>query len=336
MSKLFQPFTIGNLELKNRIVMSPMCQYAAGEDGVATDWHRVHYPSRAVGGAGLLILEATAVQPNGRITEQDLGIWNEEQAQALAQIVGQIHQHGAAAGIQLAHAGRKSTVRGKHEAPSALAFSAEYTTPDALDQEGIARVIENFRQAALRSKQAGFDVIEIHAAHGYLINEFLSPLTNHREDAYGGSAENRARFLLEVIASVRSVWKGPLLVRVSAEEYADGGNHLEDTIALAQKLKAAGIDLLDVSSGGVVPGAPAAYPGYQVEFSAKIREQTGIATGAVGLISTPELAEEIVRNGRADLVLLGRELLRNPYWPLQAAKTLGVEIAVPKPYVRAF
>jgi len=336
MSKLFQPIQIRNLELKNRIIMSPMCQYSAGEDGVANDWHRLHYPSRAIGGAGLLIVEATAVQPNGRISEQDLGIWNDEQAKALAEVVQLIHGYEAKAGIQLAHAGRKSTVRGAHDAPSAIPFSSDYTVPEALDRKGITRIVENFRLAAVRAKQAGFDVIEIHAAHGYLINEFLSPLCNHRDDEYGGTAENRARFLLEIVAATRSVWDGPLFVRVSAEEYAEGGNHVEDTVSLARLLKDNDIDLVDVSSGGVVPFRINDYPGYQTGFSQQIRREAGIMTGAVGLISTPELAEEIVQNECADLVFLGRELLRNPYWPIYAAKELGAELHAPKQYARAF
>lgn len=336
MSKLFQPYQIRNLVLKNRIVMSPMCQYSAGEDGMPNDWHRVHYPTRAIGGAGLLIFESTAVQPNGRISESDLGIWNDQQAAALAEIVDVIHRHHAAVGIQLGHAGRKSTTRGKHDAPSAIPFSSDYTTPESLDREGIAQVVENFRLAALRAKQAGFDVIEIHAAHGYLINQFLSPLTNLREDEYGGSADNRARLLLETVAGVRSVWDGPLFVRVSAEEYAEGGNHLADTIFFARLLKENGVDLIDPSSGGVVPFPVKDYPGYQVGFSEQIRKQADIATGAVGKISAPEFAEEIVQNHRADLVFLARELLRNPYWPLHAARTLGVEADVPKQYLRAF
>ncbi len=336
MSKLFQPYQIRNLVLKNRIVMSPMCQYSAAEDGMPNDWHRVHYPTRAIGGAGLLIFESTGIQPNGRITESDLGIWNDEQAAALAEIVKVIHQHEAAAGIQLNHAGRKSTTRDKHDAPSAIPFSDDYTMPESLDREGIARVVENFRLAALRAKQAGFDVIEIHAAHGYLINQFMSPLTNLRGDEYGGSAENRARLLLELVAAIRSVWDGPLFVRVSAEEYAEGGNHLEETIFFARLLKENGVDLIDPSSGGVVPFTITDYPGYQVGFSEQIRKQAGIATGAVGKITAPEFAEEILQNNRADLVFLARELLRNPYWPLQAAKMLGEEVHPPKQYLRAF
>jgi len=336
MAKLFQSYTIREMTLKNRIVMSPMCQYSAEEDGLPTDWHRLHYPTRAIGGAGLIMVEATAVQPNGRITEQDLGIWNDRQAEALAEIARLVHRYEAKIGIQLAHAGRKSTVRESHEAPSAIPFSDAYDTPTALDLEGIARVVENFRQAAFRAKQAGFDVLEIHAAHGYLLNQFLSPLTNKREDAYGGTPENRFRLLQEVVQAVRSVWSGPLFVRVSAEEYAEGGNHIEQTIAHAKKLAELDVDLIDVSSGGVVPIRITDYPGYQVGYSERIRREAGIPTGAVGLITTPELAEEILQNGRADLVFLGRELLRNPYWPLLAEKGMTGSSASPKAYARAF
>ncbi len=337
MSRLFQPYTIRGVELKNRIVMSPMCMYAAQEDGRVTDWHRVHYPTRAVGGAGLIILEATAVQPHGRISANDLGIWSDEHVDGLAEIVRLVHEHGAKVGIQLAHAGRKSEVAGvNHVAPSAIPFSADYDVPVALDERGINDVISSFRAAAERAKRAGFDVVEIHAAHGYLINQFLSPLTNHREDAYGGSFDNRFRLLGEVVRAVRGVWDGPLFVRVSAEEYAEGGNHLDDYVRIAARLRESGVDLIDVSSGGVVPVPIKTQPGYQVPFAEAIRTEAGIATGAVGLITAPEQAEAILEKGQADLIFLGRELLRNPYWPLAAAQVLDASIDVPVPYRRAF
>ncbi|GAA4709909.1 NADPH dehydrogenase NamA [Brevibacillus fulvus] len=336
MSQLFRPITIGQLALKNRIVMSPMCQYSAAEDGKVNDWHLLHYPARAIGGAALLIMEATAVQPNGRITDQDLGIWDDQQVEGLARIAELVHRHGAKIGIQLGHAGRKSRATGRVEAPSAVAFSADYAKPAALSIGEIAQLVENFQRAAIRAKTAGFDVIELHAAHGYLINQFLSPLSNLREDEYGGSAENRFRLLKEIILAVRAVWSGPLFVRVSADEYAEGGNRLEQTVQFAKWMKAIGVDLIDVSSGGVVPVSVRDFPGYQVPFAEKIKQEANVATGAVGLIRTPELAEEILQNGRADLIFLGRELLRQPYWPQQAALELGEEIDLPTQYLRAW
>lgn len=333
---LFEPITLGGVTLKNRIVMSPMCQYSAGEQGLVTDWHRIHYASRAVGGVGLVMVEATAVQPNGRISTRDLGIWDDTHIAGLSEVVRLVQAAGAKIGIQLAHAGRKSQVEGRLDAPSPIAFSADFPTPVPLSQEGINDVVANFRQAAGRARQAGFDVIEIHAAHGYLINQFLSPLCNHRDDPYGGDRDRRFRLLKEIVTAVREVWEGPLFVRFSAEEYAEGGNHIEDYVYYSRLLKQMGVHLIDVSSGAVVPYPVRDYPGYQVPFAEKIRREAGIATGAVGKITVAQQAEQILENGQADLIFLGRELLRNPYWALHAAAALGVRNEPPVQYARAF
>ncbi|AQQ53052.1 NADPH dehydrogenase NamA [Planococcus lenghuensis] len=337
MVKLFEPYTIRNVTFKNRIVMAPMCMYEVfEEDGIVTDWHRIHYATRAVGQAGLVILEATAVQPEGRISSQDLGIWADEHIEGLADVVRLVQAHGAKAGIQLAHAGRKATVDGTIHAPSAEAFSDNYKTPAAMTADDIKATIEAFKKAAVRSEKAGFDVIELHAAHGYLINQFLSPLTNKRKDDYGGSAENRYRFLREVTDAVRSVWDGVLFVRISASDWTEGGMTPEDYVQMTKWMKEQGVDLIDVSSGAVVPAKIDAYPGYQVPFSETIKHGTPIATGAVGLITEPVQAEEILKNDRADLIFLARELLRDPYWPNRAAKELKADIDVPVPYVRGW
>ncbi|MGE5704457.1 MAG: NADPH dehydrogenase NamA [Clostridia bacterium] len=336
MSKLFSPVVIGQLALKNRIVMSPMCQYLADEDGFATDWHPTHYISRAVGGVGAIIIEATAVEPDGRISGRDLGIWKDDHLPKLADIVRQAHLYDAKIGIQLAHAGRKSEAAEQPVSPSAIAFSDRYKTPRALTHAEISEMVWRFRQASIRAKKVGFDFVEIHAAHGYLINQFLSPLVNQRTDEYGGSMENRFRFLKEIVLAVREDWNGRLFVRLSAEEYAEGGNHIEQTVVYCRWLKELGVDLIDVSSGAVVPFPIKDYPGYQVGFAERIRREANISTGAVGKITTPELAESIVRMEQADLVLLGRELLRHPYWPLHAAKVLGTEVHAPGQYQRAF
>ncbi|WP_040287245.1 NADPH dehydrogenase NamA [Sporosarcina koreensis] len=337
MTKLFESYTIRNLTLKNRIAMAPMCMYSCmDEDGIAGDWHRVHYASRAVGQAGLIILEATAVQPQGRISPQDLGIWSDGHVEGLSQVTSLIRQHGAAAGIQLAHAGRKSEVDGPIQAPSAIAFSEDYKTPVEMSTEDIRETVEAFTAAARRAGSAGFDLLELHGAHGYLINEFLSPLVNHRNDKYGGSAENRYRFLREIIDGVRSVWQGPLFVRISAEDYADGGMTADQYVQMAEWMKEQGVDLIDVSSGAVVPAKIRPYPGYQVPFSETIRTGADIPTGAVGLITSGLQAEEILQNGRADLILIGREMLRDAYWPYQAARELHTEIEPPVQYSRGW
>jgi len=352
-AELFSPLPIGSFTLRNRIVVSPMCEYSC-EDGFANDWHLVHLGSRAVGGAGLVFTEATAVTPEGRISPQDLGLWKDEQVAPLARITAFVHSQGAHAGIQLAHAGRKaSTYRpGAGEgaiapedggwaevvAPSAIAFAPNYPQPHELDAGGIAAITQAFRAAAIRADQAGFDVVEIHSAHGYLLHEFLSPISNHRGDAYGGSLENRARLLLEVVAAVRDVWQRerPLFVRISATDWTEGGWDLEQSVQLAGWLRDRGVDLIDVSSGGNVAGAAIPLgPGYQTPFSEAIRRQTGLLTGAVGMITDPAQAAHIVRTGQADLIFIAREFLRDPYWPLHAAAALGASASWPVQYLRA-
>ena len=351
MSKLFSSLTIGGLTLKNRIVMSPMCQYSA-TDGFAGDWHMVHYGTRASGGAGLIIMEATAVSPEGRITPGDLGLWNDDHIQGLKKIVSFIHGQGSVAGIQLAHAGRKAScavpVLGgrqldeKHGgwqtvAPSAIPFMDGDRTPEALNKEGIGQVISGFRNAAVRAREAGFMVAEIHSAHGYLLQEFLSPLSNRRSDEYGGSFDNRIRLLEKVVEAVRSVWPegNPLFVRISSTEWTEGGWEAEDSVKLASILKEKGVDLIDCSSGGNVYNAVIPFsPGFQVPFSEAVRK-TGIMTGTVGMITTAGQAESILLEEKADLILMGRELLRNPYFPLHAARELGDDISWPVQYLRA-
>ena len=350
---LFTPLSLGSLTLRNRLAVASMCQYSADE-GVPNDWHFVHLGSRAVGGAGLILTEATAVCPQGRISPQDTGLWNEAQGAAWRRIVDFVHAQGAAIGVQLAHAGRKASTdqpwRGGKplaadaggwppEAPSALPFAPDHPTPHALSVEEIGRLVAQFRDAARRADAAGFDTVEIHAAHGYLLHEFLSPLSNARTDAYGGSLANRARLLREVVAAVRAVWPAPrpLLVRVSATDWAPGGWDIDECVSLARWLREDGVDLIDVSSGGLVPHArvPAA-PNYQVPFAARIRREAGIATGAVGLITEPAQAEAIVAQGEADLVLMAREFLRDPYFPRRAAQALGATIVAPPQYLRAW
>ena len=350
---LFEPLIIGDVALRNRLVISPMCEYSAS-DGVPNDWHLVHLGSRAVGGAGLVLTEATAVSPEGRISPGDTGIWNDAQAQAWARITAFISSQGAMPGIQLAHAGRKaatdlpwqggkplSAEQGAWTifAPSALPFDDGHATPVALDETGIAKVIADFVAAAVRSRQAGFRIIEIHAAHGYLLHSFLSPLSNRRDDDYGGSLENRARLLREVVAAVRLQWPAPapLFVRVSATDWAEGGWDIDECVELARWLKQDGVDLIDCSSGGNVPNVKIPLgPGYQVPFAARIRREAGIATGAVGLITDAEQADAILERGDADLILIARESLRDPYFPRRAAAQLGVEIEPPVQYRRAW
>jgi 2,4-dienoyl-CoA reductase-like NADH-dependent reductase (Old Yellow Enzyme family) len=352
MNHLFQPLALRGLTLSNRIAASPMCQYQAVE-GVAQDWHLVHYGGLAQGGSGLVITEATAVVPEGRISPDDLGLWNDAQAEALGRVVRFITAQGAVPGVQLAHAGRKASNPAPWKgsgslapaaggwvpvAPSPLPFDAAWTVPAALDAAGLQGVITAFVEAAQRALAAGFQVAEIHAAHGYLLHQFLSPLTNHREDGYGGSFENRTRLLREVTAAVRDAWpeRLPLFVRLSATDWVEGGWDLEQSVELAKALSDLGVDLVDCSSGGLVPRAEIRLgPGYQVPFAARIRSEAGLPTGAVGLITDPQQAEDILAQGSADLVLLGRELLRNPRWPLAAAQTLQVEIPWPASYARA-
>ncbi len=336
-SKLFSTYTIKDVTFKNRIVMAPMCMYSSHEqDGHIQDWHRTHYLSRAVGQVGLIILEATAVTPQGRISPYDLGIWSDEHIQGLKELSDGMKAYGAKTGIQIAHAGRKAELEGEILAPSSIPFNDKMKTPKEMTVEDIQETVEAFKQAARRSKEAGFDVIEIHAAHGYLINEFLSPLSNQRTDEYGGSIENRYRFLQEVIKAVKEVWVGVLFVRVSATDWAENGLQVEDYVTMAKWMKAQGVDLIDVSSGAVVPARIPTFPGYQVPFADQIKQEAHIPTGAVGLITNSLHAEEILQNERADLVLLARELLRDPYWPRTAAKELGVELESPVQYSRGW
>jgi len=335
--KLFSPYTIKNVTFKNRIVMAPMCMYSShNEDGKVQNWHLTHYTSRAVGQVGLIIVEATAVTAQGRISPQDLGIWDDSHVEGLKQLTDLMKEHGAKTGIQLAHAGRKAMIDGEIIAPSSLPFNEKMKTPKEMTKEEINQTISAFVQGAKRALEAGFDVIEIHGAHGYLINEFLSPLTNKRTDEYGGSAENRYRFLREVINGVKEVWEGPLLVRVSASDYNEEGLHIEDYVQMSKWMKEQGVDLIDVSSGAVVPAHIPTYPGYQVGFAEKIKHGAEVPTGAVGLITSGLQGEEILQNDRADLIFIARALLRDPYWPRTAAKELGYEIEAPKQYDRGW
>jgi 2,4-dienoyl-CoA reductase-like NADH-dependent reductase (Old Yellow Enzyme family) len=349
---LFTPLTVRGTTIRNRIAVSPMCMYSS-VDGFANDWHFVHLGSRAVGGAGLVFTEATAVTAEGRISPQDLGIWSDEHVPGLARVVEFVHGHGAATGTQLAHAGRKASTAppwdgggpvGEDQggwrpvAPSAIPFADGYPIPHELSADEIRGVVGAFAAAAGRAIEAGFDWIELHAAHGYLLHQFLSPLSNQREDEYGGAFENRVRIVLETVAAVREVWREerPLAVRVSGTDWAVGGWTLDDTVRLAALLADAGVDLVDCSSGGTLPRvAIPVGPGYQVPFAEAVRRQ-GVLSGAVGLITSPEQAEELIRNGRADLVLLARAMLRDPYWPLHAARALRHDADIPVQYQRAF
>ncbi|MBC6461718.1 NADH:flavin oxidoreductase/NADH oxidase [Actinomadura sp. HBU206391] len=366
MSALFEPLTLRGLTIPNRVWMAPMCQYSAADAGpdvgVPTDWHLTHLGARAIGGAGLILVEATAVTPEGRISAADLGLWNDRQQQAFTRITRFLRDHGAVPGIQLAHAGRKAstdrTWRGggpiapdeelgwRPVAPSALAFTGDHTTPAELSVDEIHRLVEDFVAAARRALAAGFQVVEIHGAHGYLINQFMSPYTNRRTDSYGGSFENRIRFALEVVDAVRAVWPDdlPVFFRVSATDWLTENPEDEregwtpdDTVRLAKELLAHGVDLLDTSSGGNASKARITTgPGYQVPFAAMVKAETDLPTAAVGEITEPRQAEEIVASGRADAVLLARELLRDPYWPNRAARELGATPRLPDQYHRAF
>ena len=356
MPHIFDPFNLRGVTIRNRVGMPPMCQYSA-RDGFANDWHQVHYGSHAVGGAGLIIVEATAVEPRGRITPNDLGLWDDAQIEPLARIVRFLKEQGAVPGIQLGHAGRKASTHRPWGAPasgpllaedpygwqtvgpSPLPFSPGYPAPHQLGVEEIHMIQAAFTAAARRALAAGFEFVEIHGAHGYLLHSFYSPLSNQRSDAYGGSFENRTRFLLETTAQVRQVWPEhlPLAVRLSCTDWVDHGWNLADSVLLAGSLKDAGVDLVDCSSGGNIATPPGVTgPGYQVPFAETIRREVGIATAAVGLITTPQQAEEIIQAEKADLVLVGRASLRNPYWPLQAAQELKQAIPAPGQYLRAF
>lgn len=352
MSILFSPLTIGSVTFRNRIFVSPMCQYSS-HDGLPTDWHLVHLGSRAVGGAGLVMVEATAVSPEGRISPDDSGIWSDLHAGAFTSITRFIREQGAAAGIQLAHAGRKGSCSlpwlgggplgmeacgWQPLAPSATPFDTGHPVPRALTQDELNVIEAQFRIAARRARSAGFQVVELHMAHGYLLHEFLSPLVNQRDDQYGGSLENRLRFPLQVARAVREEWPDelPLFVRISATDWMEGGWNIDQSVILARRLKEIGVDLVDCSSGFAVPNEPVPFgPGFQVPFAARVRSEAGIASGAVGFITEPAQAEQIVATGQADAVLLGREMLRDPYWPLHAARVLRADVSWPNQYLRA-
>jgi 2,4-dienoyl-CoA reductase-like NADH-dependent reductase (Old Yellow Enzyme family) len=353
-SLLLSPLRLRDVTLRNRITVSPMCEYSS-RDGFANDWHLVHLGSRAVGGAGLILTEASAVTADGRISPWDLGIYDDAHVEMLARIFAFVERHGAVPGMQLAHAGRKASTSAPWLggrplslaedgwtpiwAPSPIAFREASQVPRALTRDGIAAIVRAFAAAAARVCAAGGKVIEIHAAHGYLLHEFLSPLSNQRDDEYGGSFDNRLRFLRDVIAAIRRVWpeRLPLFVRISSTDWVDGGWTIDDSVALARDLKGRGVDLIDCSSGGNAAHAtiPLA-PGYQVPFAERIRRDAGIATGAVGLITEPRQAEEILASGRADLIVVARQLLRDPYWPIRAAQALGDAPLVPNQYLRAY
>lgn len=351
-SRLFSPFALRDVTFRNRVFVSPMCQYSS-DGGLPTDWHLVHLGSRAVGGAGLVCVEASAVTPEGRISPADSGIWSDAHARAFRTTVAFIAERGAVPGIQLAHAGRKASTdapwRGGKPldpeqggwtplAPSAVPFDEGYPVPHALTGKEIDGVVEAFAAAARRARIAGFKVVELHMAHGYLVHQFLSPLANQRKDAYGGSLENRARLALRITHAVRDAWPSelPLFVRISATDWVKGGWNVTESVQLVRWLKDLGVDLVDCSSGGVVPKAKIPVgPGYQTAFAERIRRETGILTGAIGLITEPVQAEHVLRTGQADVVFLAREMLRDPYFPLRAARALGVDIPWPEQYLRA-
>jgi len=355
MPHLFDPFTLRGITLRNRIGVSPMCMYSYS-DGLSNDWQVVHLGARAAGGAGLIIAEATAVEPRGRITAHDAGLWSDAHIEPLQRVTRVIKDNGAVAGIQIAHAGRKASSSRPWEnngrpvwpeqpggwqgvGPSPLAYSPDYAEPRALSVAEIHEIQTAFRAAAGRALAAGFEWLEIHAAHGYLLHSFYSPLSNQRSDAYGGSFDNRIRFLIETAAAMRAVWpeRLPLTARISGSDWAEGGWTVEESVELARRLKGEGVDLIDCSSGGGVASAKVPVgPGYQVPISEAVRSGAQIATAAVGLITAPAQADEIVRNGRADLVLLGREMLRDPHWALHAAQTLKQPAPLPAQYLRGF
>ncbi|MFZ4537094.1 NADH:flavin oxidoreductase/NADH oxidase [Propionivibrio sp.] len=352
MAQLFDTLKLRDIVLSNRIGIPPMCQYSA-HDGMAADWHFVHYGSRAVGGAALMIFEATAVSPEGRISPGDLGLWDDKQIEPLARIARFSQEQGCVAAIQLAHAGRKASVglgwqaqstlrvsEGGWQviAPSPVSFGEGYAVPHELDATGIRQVVAQFAAGARRAREAGFKTVEIHAAHGYLLHQFLSPLSNCRTDAYGGSFENRTRLVREVVAAVRAEWpeRLPLLIRLSATDWVEGGWNADETVELCRELKGLGVDLADISTAGLVPTAKIpAGPGFQTEFAARVRHEASLPSATVGLITSPAQADHIIRSGQADMVLVGREILRNPYWPLAAAQALGQTASWPLQYLRA-
>lgn len=336
MPHLFEPYSLRGVEFRNRIAVSPMCQYSAGEDACATDWHLVHLGARAVGGAGLVMTEMTSVESRGRLSSGDLGIYDDRHVEPLARIVRFLHDQGAKAGMQLGHAGRKAWTSDKGHrpedpivGPSPLPYTDGWEAPKAMDTKEISQLVEAYRNGAKRAMDAGFDGLEIHGAHGYLVHQFLSPLSNEREDAYGGSLENRSRLLVEIVNAVREVMPEDtfLSVRLSATDWIPGGWDVDETVELAKTLKERGVDIIDCSSGGLSPlqKIPVG-PGYHVPFSERVRHEAGIPTATVGMITTPEMADEVIRNDRADMVVMARELLRDPHFPLRAARTLRQEI----------
>ena len=350
---LFDELQIREVKLRNRLVVSPMCQYSS-KDGFANDWHLVHLGSRAVGGASLVFTEACAVSLEGRISPQDLGIYNDDHIELLSRITGFLRTQGAVPGIQLAHSGRKGSTRApwnpgpyvteaeggwKPVAPSAIAFApTNYAPPIALDEQGIQKVVKDFAAAAVRAQRAGFEVIEIHSAHGYLLHEFLSPLSNQRTDSYGGSFDNRTRIVREVVTAIRKVWpeRNPLFIRISSTDWVAGGWDIEQSVALANQLAPLGVDLIDCSSGGNTPHADIPIgPGYQVGFAERIRRETGMMTGAVGMISSAAQASSILSEEKADIVIMARQFLRDPYFPLHVAQELGFPTSWPEQYLRA-
>lgn len=338
MANLFSKYKIGNLELKNRIVMAPMCMFCAPETGMVTDWHMLHYATRAVGGVGLIILEATAVSPEGRISSNDLGIWDDAHIEGLSRIVDVVHKNDCKIGIQLGHAGRKCKAVGMQiEAPSAIAFDEDSDIPKEMSKADISETVEEFKNAAVRAEKAGFDLIQIHAAHGYLLSEFLSPLTNTRTDEYGGNYENRARIVGEVTAAIQSIWKDkPIELRISAEDYKEGGNKAEDLAKMINIIKEKGIDSVNVSTGGVVNVMPKTFFGYQIPHAKVIKELTGLSVAAGGLITTAKEADAMIEKEGMEQVYIGRELLRNPYFALAAMKELGMKAEIPNQYIRAY
>jgi len=354
MSNLFEPITIGDVYFRNRVGVAPMCQYSY-ENGFSNDWQVVHLGARAIGGVGLVIAEATAILPEGRISPNDVGIWSDDHIEPLQRVTRNILSNGAVAGVQLAHAGRKACMPRSWDSAttilkgdpqwwqsvgaSPIAFNENYQIPHELSHQEILGIQDEFEKAALRSLEAGFNMVEIHAAHGYLLHSFYSPVSNHRSDEYGGNFENRIRFLVETVQRVRKVWpeRLPLFVRISGTEWTDDGWNVQDSVQLAKILKDEGVDVIDCSSGGNIPGVKMTLtPGYQVPIAEAIRNQAGIKTAAVGLITEPEQANQIILDGKADFVLLGRELLRNPFWTLDAARTLGFAAPIPPQYARAY
>lgn len=346
-SPLFSPFTLRGMSLKNRIILSPMLMYMAGEDGRVNDRHFVHYGARALGGTGFVMTEVVAVTPRGRISPCDLGLWQDEQTEGLRRLATFAHECGARFGIQLAHAGRKARLEQRPQAPSAIAYAADHVLPEAMREAELASLRDDYVSAARRAAAAGVDVVEIHAAHGYLLHSFLCPLSNTRTDDYGGSREKRARFVLEVVEAVRAAWPAerPLAVRMTAVDHHDGGVSETDGLWFAEQLAARGVDLLDVTTGNLVPGHAAdVYPGYQVRYAERVRQTTGVAVASVGSLASADLMEEIIGAGRVDLVCVGRELIRNPNWPIECARRAGIDIELPigtyarasGPYERGF